>query len=216
MSFQPKKVFFGKNSFIVSESVYAPAEDTFLLVENLAVKEGERVLDMGAGCGILTVLAAERASKVIAVEINPHAAACVKKNAELNGVAEKVEVRIGNLFKVITADEKFDLILFNAPYLPVERGEGRSWAEKAWSGGKTGRKVIDRFIAEAPKHLAENGRILLVQSSLSNLEKTLEQFSQHKLQAVVLSEEKLDFEEIVLIEARETASSEPLGLWESV
>jgi len=197
-----KKIFFGKYAFEVAGEVYEPAEDTFLLARNLSVTQGERVLDMGTGCGILAVLAAERASKVVAIDVNPYATACAQKNAELNGVAGKVETRLGNLFEAVEADEKFDLIVFNAPYLPVEKGEGKSWVEKAWTGGKTGRMVIDRFIDKAAEHLTQSGRILLVQSSLSKVEKSLERFSRANLRASVVDREKLDFEEIVLIEAR--------------
>lgn len=202
MNYQPKKVFFGKYVFAVSDEVYEPAEDTFLIAHNLSVSGGEKVLDMGTGCGILAVLAAEKTSEVVAVDVNPHAVACAKKNAELNGVAAKVETRLGNLFDTVEADEKFDLILFNAPYLPVERDEGKSWIEKAWAGGKTGRTVIDQFISKASKYLTENGRILLVQSNLSNVEETLRRFLPHKLRATLVGEEKLAFEKIVLIEAR--------------
>lgn len=202
MNSQCKKVFFGKYVFEVSEEVYEPAEDTFLLARNLAINEGERVLDMGTGCGILAVMAAEKASRVVAVDVNPRAVICAQKNAELNGVTTRVEIRRGNLFAAIKPEEKFDLILFNAPYLPVEPDEGKSWAEKAWAGGKTGRKIIDRFITNAAKYLSENGRVLLVQSSLSDIEETLRRFSQHKMHAAIVDEEKLAFERIVLIEAR--------------
>ena len=202
MNFQPKKVLFGKNVFVISEEVYEPAEDTFLLAHNLSVNEGEKILDMGTGCGVLAVLAAEKASKVVAVDVNPHAVTCAQKNAELNDFTAKIETRLGSLFDAVGADEKFDLILFNAPYLPVEQAEGKSWIEKAWAGGKTGRTVIDRFVEKASKNLTENGRILLVQSSLSDVEKTIKRFSQYKLYATVIAEQKLDFEKIVLIEAR--------------
>ncbi|MFQ6068778.1 MAG: HemK2/MTQ2 family protein methyltransferase [Candidatus Bathyarchaeia archaeon] len=202
MNSRHKKVFFGKYFFVIFEEVYIPAEDTFLLARNLSVNKGERVLDMGTGCGVLAVLVTEKTSKVVAVDVNPYAVACAKKNAELNGVTAKVEVRLGDLFDTFEDDEKFDLILFNAPYLPIERGEGKSWIEKAWAGGKTGRAVIDRFIDEVSKYIMMNGRILLVQSSLSNVEKTLGRFSQRKLCATIVDEEKLDFEKIVLIKAR--------------
>jgi len=204
MSYQRKKVFFGKHVFIVSGEVYEPAEDTFLIARNLSVSRGEKVLDMGTGCGILAVLAAEKASEVVAVDVNPNAVDCANKNAELNGVAAKVETRLGNLFDAVEAGEKFDLILFNSPYLPVERDdEGKNWIEKAWAGGKMGRTVIDPFISKASRYLKENGRILLVQSSLSNVKETLGRFSQCKLYAAIVGEEKLAFEKIVLIEARQ-------------
>ena len=197
-----KKVFFRDCVFYVNEKVYEPAEDTFLLAENLEVERDDVVLDMGTGCGILAVLAAKKARKVVAVDINPYATECAKKNAKINSVVDKIEFRLGNLFQPIKPTEIFSLILFNAPYLPSEPFEEKSWIGKAWAGGSSGRKVIDRFISEAPKFLASNGRILLVQSSLSNIDKTLEMFSKLGLEARVVAEVKVPFERIVLIEAK--------------
>ncbi len=202
MSSHNKHFYYGKYVFEVPPEVYEPAEDTLLISKNLIVRRGANVLDMGTGCGVLAVLAAEKANKVVAVDINPHAVVCAQRNAELNRVETKVEVRSGNLFGAVGAKEKFDLILFNAPYLPVEQCEGESWVEKAWAGGVTGRVVIDEFINQARKYLEDEGRILLVQSSLSAVEETLKSFGQHALHAAVIAEEKLYFEKIVLIEAK--------------
>jgi release factor glutamine methyltransferase len=102
----------------------------------------------------------------------------------------------------------FDLILFNAPYLPVPRTDSESWLEHAWAGGKTGRQTINRFIRESPNYLATGGRILLLQSSLSDVERTLKSFAEKALGARVVS--KLDlplFESIALIEARRSQQS---------
>ena len=199
-----RKIFFKDYTFLIDENVYAPAEDTFLLAENLRVYEGEFVLDMGTGCGILAVLAAEKADEVLAVDINPYAIRCAKKNAEINGVEDKVEFLLGDLFEPIKPRGIFDLIIFNAPYLPSEIGEERSWIGKAWAGGKTGRKIIDRFISGAPKFLRRNGRIMLVQSSLSNVDESLDAFNKLGLNAKVIAETKVPFEKIVLIEAQFT------------
>jgi len=197
-----RKIFFKDYTFLIDENVYAPAEDTFLLAENLRVCEGEFVLDMGTGCGILAVLAAEKADGVLAVDINPYAIRCARKNAEINRVEDKVEFLLGDLFEPIKPKGIFDLIIFNAPYLPSEIGEEKSWIGKAWAGGKTGRKVIDRFISGAPKFLRRNGRIMLVQSSLSNVNESLDAFNKLGLNAKVIAETKVPFEKIVLIEAQ--------------
>ena len=197
-----RKIFFKNYTFQIDENVYAPAEDTFLLAENLQVSSGDFVLDMGTGCGILAVLAAENARYVLAVDINPFAVKCAKKNAEINKVKHKIDFLLGDLFKPIKPGEIFDLIIFNAPYLPVEPGEEKIWIGRAWAGGKTGREIIDRFISDAPKFLRRNGRIMLVQSSLSDIDKSLDAFNKLGLDAKIIAEIKVPFERIVLIDAR--------------
>ena len=112
-----------------------------------------------------------------------------------------MEVILGDLFRPIREGERFDLILFNAPYLPTEEAASRDWIDYAWSGGETGRKVIDRFISIAPEHLNKDGRILLVQSTLSDVDETLKRFREKGLKAKILAEEEVDFETITLLEA---------------
>ena len=198
----PKKVFFKDHVFLVDEHVYEPAEDTFLLAEKMTVTEDDTVLDMGTGCGILAVLAAKKAKSVLAVDVNPYALQCAVKNAENNGVKERIEFRRGDLFQPIKQNERFSLILFNAPYLPSEPGEEKSWIGKAWAGGQNGRKILDRFVMDAPKFLAAGGRIQLVQSSLSDVNRTIEMFGKLDLRATVAAQVKVAFESIVLVEAK--------------
>ena len=197
-----KKAFFGNCVFLVDEHVYEPAEDTFLIAENLEVTEDDVVLEMGTGCGILAVLAAKKAKSVVAVDINPFAIKCASKNAEINYVNEKIAFRQGDLFQVIKKNEYFSLILFNSPYLPSKPDEEKSWIDKAWVGGPTGRTVIDHFITNAPRWLGEGGRILLVQSSLSDINRTLEMFIELNLRVMVVAQVKVPFESIVLVEAK--------------
>jgi release factor glutamine methyltransferase len=203
MPFPAKQVFFADYVFNVPENVYVPAEDSFLFAENLAVERGDYVLDIGTGCGILGIVAATNAAKVVAVDINPHAIRCAKENAQLNNMIDKLLLIQGDLLSALRTEERFDLILFNAPYLPASHTKDGSWLERAWAGGKNGRQVIDRFICQLPDHMMPDGRILLLQSTLSNLNRTVESFNDGGLKTRIIASQNLPFfESIALIEAR--------------
>jgi release factor glutamine methyltransferase len=196
-------VHFGKYVFDVWENVYEPAEDSFLFAENLDVEKGAQVLDVGTGCGVLGVLAAEKAAGVLAVDLNPYAIRCARENSALNNVDSKMAFMQADLLTAFDESARFDLILFNAPYLPATDHEAKTWIERSWAGGVEGRQVIDRFISQVQLHLKTAGRVLLMQSTLANVEETIRKFGEHKLKARVKAERKLPFfETLTLIEAK--------------
>jgi release factor glutamine methyltransferase len=198
-----KRVYFDDYVFVVDENVYEPAEDSFLFAENLEVEAGESVLDMGAGCGILGILATKKARDVVAVDVNPYAVRCAKENAALNNVRGKLAFVQGDLFTWLSEKATFDVTLFNAPYLPADASETDSWIGRAWAGGATGRQVIDRFVSAVPKHLKRGGRVLLMQSTLANVDETVRRFAECHLNAGVVAVRSLPFfETVALIEAR--------------
>jgi release factor glutamine methyltransferase len=195
-------VHFGGCVFDVYEDVYEPAEDSFLFAENLHVPEGGVVLDVGTGCGILAVWAAKTASRVVAVDLNPFAIRCAQRNTQLNRLGGKIDFVQADLFAALSSSACFDLVLFNAPYLPSEPGEDLSWLGRAWAGGANGRVVVDRFISEVALYLKVNGRVLLMQSTLTGVDETLSQFRARGFCAEVAATQRLPFfETLTLIEA---------------
>lgn len=200
-----RKVFFEGRAFYVFDNVYEPAEDTFLLAENLDANPDDVVLDLGTGCGILAILSALKARRVIATDINPYAVRCAKLNGIVSKASDRMDVVRGDLFGPIKEDGIFDLILFNAPYLPTEGSEQADWIDYAWAGGERGRTAIDRFISSAPRYLKPKGRILLVQSTLSNVNETIEKLERQTLWVNIIDEKKVAFETIILIEAKKNS-----------
>jgi release factor glutamine methyltransferase len=193
-------VYYKGKTFRVDPEVYEPAEDTFMLADNLEVRQGERVLELGTGCGLLAILAAEAGARVVATDINTVALACAKANALAHGVADRIDFRLGNLFEPVKG-ERFDLVIFNPPYLPVRNDEAIGTPlDLAWEAGPEGRAIIDPFLEGLPNHLIKDGHTLFVQSSLSNIAKTLVALRTRGFKVEVVSR-KLPFEELFLIRA---------------
>ena len=198
-----KRIHYDEYSFDIWENVYEPAEDSFLFAENLDVPLGAKVLDVGTGCGLLAVLAAAKKGNVLALDLNPFAVRCAKHNSRLNNVQDKISFFQADLFTAFGESTEFDLITFNAPYLPGLQHEADSWIGRSWAGGPDGRQVIDRFISQAPLHLKHDGRILMMQSTLADENKTIRKFWEHNLSASVIAQCTLPFfETLTLVQAK--------------
>ncbi len=181
----------------VRESVYEPREDSFLIAkvleEELNGQKIKSVLEIGCGSGLLSIIAAKRGCDVLAADINPAAVECMKQNAELNKI--KIKTVLSNLFENV--EGKFNLVIFNPPYLPEEQTEN----SRTWAGGRN-LEIITRFIKEVKNYLADNGKILIVISSLSNPEAVLNHFSDNGFKAEIISEQKIPWEKLLVICAR--------------
>ena len=143
-----------------SEEVYTPEEDTFLLLNSALAeaKSEDHVLEVGCGSGFISRELALRVESILATDINPHAVRGTK--------AKGIDTVRSDLFQGIRG--KFDLILFNPPYLPTDAAERNDqWINYALDGGESGRETIDRFLKCLPDHLCPGGRSLLLVSSLT-------------------------------------------------
>ena len=188
--------------FIINtdDNVYVPAEDSYLLADNLEIEANQSVLEIGTGSGIVAMYASRLAKSVTATDINFDACELASKNFEANGI-ENVEILFGNMFEPVK-NRKFDVILFNTPYLPTEEGDViDDTINYAFDGGLNGRKVIDLFLDEVPNHLNDGGIVQMIQSSLSGNEETLQKFDEMGFIAEIKASEHFFFEDITLINA---------------
>mgnify|MGYP001567012652 FL=1 len=144
--------------------IYEPREDSYLLQKFVRKYAHGRVLDMGAGQGIQAKTALEKTKDVLAVDINSEAVAYCQQQG--------IPAIQSDLFEKI--EGKFDLIIFNPPYLPEDRQEDEE-SRLITTGGATGNEIFARFLQQVDLHLVPEGKILVVVSSLTpDVEKIIE------------------------------------------
>ena len=94
--------------------------DPLLLCDFAGIREGERVIDLGTGSGIIPLVLARQSetSAVVGVEFQAEMAEMAQRNVELNGLCERIEIIGGDIrslrrhFPV----SSFDLVVANPPY----------------------------------------------------------------------------------------------------
>lgn len=170
-------------------AVYQPQGDTWLLAEVLREEVGSRpvrVLDVCAGTGALAVAAAQAGARpVTAVDISWRAAAAAWLNTRSRGL--DVRVRRGDLFRPV-AGERFDIVVSNPPYVPASHDRlPRGGPARAWDGGRDGRAMLDRICAGVGGILAPGGRVLLVFSSLCEVDVVVGRLEMAGLEARVMA-----------------------------
>jgi len=175
-----------------NEDVYQPAEDTYLLLR-VALAEagpGTLALEIGCGSGFISKELGAKVARLIATDVNPHAVRAAR--------ARGIEVIRADLFRGIKG--KFDLILFNPPYLPTQPKERTGqWIDYALDGGESGRQTVDRFIEGLAWHLRPGGRALLLISSLTGLTEVQETAKAAEFMAEVVAGEGCFFERLYVL-----------------
>jgi 16S rRNA (guanine1207-N2)-methyltransferase len=115
---------------------------TEILVNNCLVRDGDTILDMGCGIGVIGIAIKKSCPecKVYMTDINKRAVSLAKMNAKLN----KTDANIlqGNLYEPVK-EKKFDIILTNPPY-------------------SAGRELCYMIIEKSISHLNDGGNIQLV------------------------------------------------------
>ena len=188
-----KQEFYGLD-FLVTEDVLIPRPETELIVENaieiLRGRENAKVCEVGAGSGCIStaILHNIETARAIGLDISEKALRVARKNSEIHRVSERLELRISDVFAVL-ANEKFDLIVSNPPYISVEdienlQAEVRDYEPiTALTDGKDGFSIVEKIVAESPQFLNRNG-FLLMEIGFNQAEKVRKMFSPERWGAV--------------------------------
>jgi len=206
---------------LIMPQLYEPQEDSELLKKHVPVYSKGLVLDMGTGTGIQAVEAAKTAEFVIGLDVNKDAVKYCEKNFKLEKTAffksnlfqffeenfvywDKADKKIEiydkkkadkDKIKILSAKQiKFDLIIFNPPYLPRCRED----PDTALDGGKAGFEALQRFFRSARKYLAKDGKIIIVFSSLTKPRKVFEIMGKAGFRYELLDSQHVFFEDLMV------------------
>jgi tRNA1Val (adenine37-N6)-methyltransferase len=139
--------------------------DPLLLCDFAAIREGEEGIDLGAGCGVIPLILARSAAgtRLAGVESLEAMAELAARNADLNGLSDRVVIRHADVLQVkgLFQPSSFDLVVANPPYR--KRGSGRVSPKQ---GRDTARHestaAIADFLASAKYLVKPTGRICFI------------------------------------------------------
>jgi release factor glutamine methyltransferase len=186
---------------VTAPKIYQPQHDSVLLVQTMQrtmAVAGRRVLDLCTGSGYVAIAAAEMGcASATAFDICPHAVQCSRTNAIDAGVI--IDVHEGPWTGALDC-APFDLVVSNPPYVPTPLGDDSEviGPSAAWNAGLDGRLVLDPLCEIAAKLLCDNGSLLLVQSALAGVDRTLDTLRSTGLHADVVSSQRIPFGPVLL------------------
>lgn len=220
---QPYDELWPGTRFVRGEGGFPLGTDAVLLAD-FAVRGSVRCFaDLGCGAGVILVLLAQAFPQAqgFGIEIQPEAAETARENAALNGVADRCEIRAGDLREASDLPEAgaFDLVAANPPYFPV--GSGYSAPEGSHRAAREERFcTLDDLCRAAARLTRWGGRFCVVHrpERLSELFVTL---TRHGLEPKRLREVCRmagDAPSLVLVEAQRGAKpgltiEQPLALY---
>jgi release factor glutamine methyltransferase len=157
---------------------------------------GKRVLEIGSGSGLLSLVAARRGAAVTAVDINAQAVECTILNAMRNHLDGAIRVIHSDLFDQVPKGAVFDYIIWNPPYYAKEPTDD---ASRAWYAGE-GYSVIARFASSAGRSICANGRMIFVLSSEADVDAIVSQCVRNHFTATKVRSRSKFFETLMIYE----------------
>jgi methylase of polypeptide subunit release factors len=158
---------------------------------------GKRVADVGTGSGILALAAARGgAENAMALDINPNAALAAAANARANGLGDRVTALCSNLLSALAPRPLFDVILSSPP---KHAGEPRDLADRGWHAGP-GYRDIAALFDQARERLKPGGRVYVMVSSDSDLDRFGSLIEQAGFRARLAHEHSIYIESLIIYE----------------
>jgi methylase of polypeptide subunit release factors len=159
----------GPLDLMLGETTFAPTTISTLVADAMDVSEGDVVIDVGTGTGVLAIIAAKLgASRVLAIDNSPEVEEVGRANAEAHGVSDRIEFHQGDLFDPIDEDVEADVIIGDVSGVPDSLAAVSGWFPTGVGGGPRGSELPIRMLREAVRRLRPGGRVFLPTGSLQD------------------------------------------------
>ncbi|MGD9697205.1 MAG: 50S ribosomal protein L11 methyltransferase [Thermoleophilia bacterium] len=159
----------GPMNLAASPQTFRPTTITHLMADALEVREGDVVIDVGCGSGVLGVIAAKLgAAKVYGVDMSPDVVEVCTTSAAANGVADRMEFFHGDLFEPLPDALRADVIIGDVSGVPDAIAGDSGWFPSKTGGGPRGSELPMRMLRGARQRLAARGRLLLPTATLQD------------------------------------------------
>jgi release factor glutamine methyltransferase len=190
------------------EGVFAPIYTpvTELFTTWIPYPSGGTFLEMGCGAGVTAVVAAQSGCpRVTALDISAAAVANTRRNAARHGVGDRLRVLRSDMFDALGTEERFDMIFWNSNFVEAPEGFVNE-TELHHSLFDPQYQAHRRFLEQAPRHLTEDGRLLLGFSDLGSSALLRSMCDEARLSLTLLRSEKRALEETIEFQLLELRS----------
>lgn len=158
----------GPFSLTLTSDVFKPSSTSRVLADAMRVEEGDTVLDVGCGCGVLSFAAARMgASRVVGCDVSPAAVNCATFNAQELGLAEVTDFRCGSLFEPVP-DVRADVVIADVSGVPDAIASATGWFPDGRGGGPTGAELPVAMLDGIMDHIAPRGSVYLPTGTIQN------------------------------------------------
>ena len=153
----------GRLRVIQSRTGYRFSVDALLLADFVSIRKGDRVLDLGTGCGIipLVLLRSRGAGSVVGLEIQESLAFQASRNARLNELQDRLAVVRGDLRRPPLKHGSFQAAVCNPPYRRASSGRINPDRERAVARHEI-LATLDDILRNARLLLRGKGRLALI------------------------------------------------------
>ncbi len=194
----------GRLKLIQSKDGYRFSIDAILLAEFVTIRQGDVVVDLGTGCGVipLILLLTKSVGYAFGLEIQEELAGQAARNVLLNGFDDKMRVVLGDIKNPPIAEESADVVTCNPPYRQIKSGRINPDPRRAIARHEI-MVSIDDILRAARSVLRKKGRLALIYSSvrLADILVRMRRFSLEPKKIQIIYPDLNSGAKLVLVEA---------------